>query len=400
MYFRGTPLQWADMSVADYNEPLLAAALHYTLAGIPIDEAHFPDANFRAWVSENCDPDTNGYLTDTEREAVTSIDVVSQEIGSLKGIEYFSELERLDAESNELTELDLSNNTALRNVSLVYNQLESVDVTGLELLSNLDVSYNQLTALDLQANTALQSLDCSGNGLTALDVSACTELTSLSCSENSIQVLDVSALTGLKGLYCNDNALSTLDLHANPLLEELDCSSNHLTSIDLRANTLLSGLWTIGNGMTALDVSMLPQLRVLECYDMPLETLTLGKLSKLSRFACYWMSADLLLDFTGCPILMDAYRKGTRKVTVIDEELSFAEYKAAPLGGVLELDVDPLVLGDLNGDGTISALDLLQMRKALVGIPETDLIPAAADLKRDGVVDVLDLVRLRKLLAD
>ena len=70
------------------------------------------------------------------------------------------------------------------------------------------------------------------------------------------------------------------------------------------------------------------------------------------------------------------------------------------MGGVLELDVNSLVLGDLNGDGTISALDLLQMRKALVGIPETDLIPAAADLKRDGVVDVLDLVRLRKLLAD
>ena len=400
VYFRGTPLQWADMSVADYNQPLLAAALHYTLEGIPIDEAHFLDANFRAWVAENCDPDTNGYLTDTEREAVTSIDVVSQEIASLKGIEYFSELERLDAESNELTELDLSNNTALRNVSLVYNQLESVGVTALELLSNLDVSYNQLTELDLSENTGLISLDCSGNGLTALDVSACTELTSLSCSENSITVLDVSALTRLKGLYCNDNALSTLDLHANTLLEELDCSSNHLASIDLSANTLLRGIWTIGNDMTTLDVSMLPELRVLECYDMPLKTLTLGKLSKLSRFACYWMSADLLLDFTGCPILMDAYKNGSRRIITITEELSFAEYKNATQGGVLELDVNPLVLGDLNGDGTISALDLLQMRKALVGIPESDLIAAAADMNRNSTIDILDLVRLRKLLAD
>ena len=57
-------------------------------------------------------------------------------------------------------------------------------------------------------------------------------------------------------------------------------------------------------------------------------------------------------------------------------------------------------LGDLNGDGTISALDLMQLRKALVGLPEEDLIPAAADLNRDGATDILDLVRLRKLLAE
>ena len=368
--------------------------------GISIDEVHFPDAKFRAWVAANCDPNGNGWLTDAEREAVKQIEVISKDIASLKGIDYFYELEYLDAEGNPLTELDLSENTVLKTVSLCYNQLESVDVTGLELLSNLDVSYNRLTALDLQTNTALQSLDCSGNGLTALDVSACTELTSLSCSENSIAVLDVSALAKLNYLYCNDNALSALDLHANPLLEELDCSSNHLTNIDLRANTLLRGLWTIGNDMTALDVSMLPELRVLECYDNPLETLNLGKLQNLWRLACYEMPAGFLLDFTGCPILVDAFRYGSRRVIVIDEALSFAEYKSAPLGGVLELDVEALVLGDLNGDGTLSALDLMHLRKALVDLPVEDLIPAAADLNRDGVMDILDLVRLRKLLAE
>lgn len=369
--------------------------------GIPIDEAHFPDAIFRAWVSQNTiDFDGNGWLTDGERMAVKQIEVISKAIASLKGIEYFYALEYLDAEGNPLTELDLSENTVLKNVSLCYCQLKSVDVTGLELLKNLDVSYNRLTALDLQTNTALQSLDCSGNGLTALNVSACTELTGLLCSENSIAVLDVSALTGLKGLYCNDNALSALDLHANTLLEELDCSSNHLTSIDLRANTLLRVLWTIGNGMTALDVSMLPELRVLECYDMPLEALNLGKLQNLWRLACYEMPAGFLLDFTGCPILVDAFRYGNRRVIVIDEALSFAEYKGAPLGGVLELDENPLVLGDLNGDGILSALDLMQLRKVLVDLPVEDLIPAAADLNRDGATDILDLVRLRKLLAE
>ena len=221
-----------------------------------------------------------------------------------------------------------------------------------------------------------------GNDLAALDLSANTELESLYCSENEIASLDVSMLPKLINLGCGDNALTELDLHANKDLRFLDCSSNKLTEIDLSANAALQTLYVIGNPMTTLDVSMLPELRVLECYDMPLETLTLGKLQKLSRFACYWMNEDLLLDFTGCPILIDAYKNGNRKVTIITEGAFLAEYKSAPLGGVLELDVDPLVLGDLNGDGTISALDLLQMRKALVGIPEEDLIPAAADLNR------------------
>ena len=97
---------------------------------------------------------------------------------------------------------------------------------------------------------------------------------------------------------------------------------------------------------------------------------------------------------------MDAYKNGTRRPLYSGTELLFVEYKSAPLGGVLELDETPLVLGDLNGDGILSALDLMHLRKVLVDLPVEDLIPAAADLNRDGATDILDLVRLRKLLAD
>ena len=58
------------------------------------------------------------------------------------------------------------------------------------------------------------------------------------------------------------------------------------------------------------------------------------------------------------------------------------------------------VVGDLNRDGACNALDLMLLRKYLVGLAtagELDL--AAADLHGDGIVDILDLVRLRKILA-
>ena len=56
--------------------------------------------------------------------------------------------------------------------------------------------------------------------------------------------------------------------------------------------------------------------------------------------------------------------------------------------------------GDMNGDAEVDSLDLMLLRKQLVGLPaEGSFNPAAADLNGDGTVDILDLVRLRKLMA-
>ena len=106
------------------------------------------------------------------------------------------------------------------------------------------------------------------------------------------------------------------------------------------------------------------------------------------------------MDTTTAAFAPDPLAAGFETLERLYEELSFAEYKNATQGGVLELDVNPLVLGDLNGDGTISALDLMQLRKVLVDLPVEDLIPAAADLNRNAAIDIVDLVRLRKLLVN
>ena len=72
--------------------------------------------------------------------------------------------------------------------------------------------------------------------------------------------------------------------------------------------------------------------------------------------------------------------------------------------GSLILTSRPITLpasepGDIDGDGSIDAADLMLLRKYLVGLTiESRFDDSAADLNGDGKIDILDLVRLRKLL--
>ena len=82
------------------------------------------------------------------------------------------------------------------------------DIIGFECQQNGE----NLTALDLSQNTQLKRLDCSSNNLTSLDVSNNTQLTTLNCSSNNLTALDVSNNTELTRLNCYGNNFSTAAL--------------------------------------------------------------------------------------------------------------------------------------------------------------------------------------------
>ncbi|MBT5749890.1 MAG: hypothetical protein HOI39_02050, partial [Flavobacteriales bacterium] len=101
----------------------------------------------------------------------------------------------------------LDDSVLTANISTVTNlniQVQNIyDLTGIEdftALTSLDCHYNQLTSLDLSQNTTLTHLECSSNPLTSLDVSQNTALTDLSCYGNNLTSLDVSANIALTEL--------------------------------------------------------------------------------------------------------------------------------------------------------------------------------------------------------
>ena len=254
--------------------------------GITIDEATFPDETFRNWILKQS-YGKDGVLTEQEIAGVKEIDVAYMDIKSLKGIEFFTALERLFCFNNQLTELDISQNTALIDLIIDQNKLTMLDVTKNTALDRLSCDNNLLTELDVSKNTLLITLSCYNNQLTALDVSQNTILKDLRCYYNQITALDVTKNAALENLYCYDNKLTTLDVTNNSALTHLSCGENQLTELDLTQNSLLYWLTCPKNQLIALDVSQNTKLYRLCVNENQLASIDVSKCPELYYLECY-----------------------------------------------------------------------------------------------------------------
>ncbi|MBO3116743.1 leucine-rich repeat domain-containing protein [Winogradskyella sp. DF17] len=209
-----------------------------------------PDANFEDYLETHSedgsivnvgdaesmgDGITNNGLVLTERiNAVVLLDVSNLGIDDLTGIEDFTALEILFCSENNLTVLNISNNTNLISLVCGSNSLTVLDISNNSNLETLDCSNNQIQNLDVINNTALRSISASDNQLAQIDLSNNTELRQLNISDNRIVgELVVVNNANLKGLFCSSNQIDTLDLNANSLINNLDVSNNILTNLDL-----------------------------------------------------------------------------------------------------------------------------------------------------------------------
>ena len=244
-----------------------------------INDTNFPDANFRDYLlSKTTTYTTDGsdkYYTQEQINSIVSINCSEKNIESLKGIEYFTALEQLYCENNQLTSLDVTKNTALTELVCYFNELTELDITKNTALTYLECAYNRLTSLDVTKNTALETLGCADNQLTSLDVTKNTALETLNCSNTSLASLDVTKNTALKNLLCINNAMKSLDITKNTALEYLNCDGNQLTSLDLTKYTALSKLACRDNQLTSLVFAKNIDMEDLFCDNNHLTSLDL-----------------------------------------------------------------------------------------------------------------------------
>ena len=189
-------------------------------SGVDINSTNFPDDNFRSYVSNSFDTDYNGVLSTDEICLVNNMNVSHKNISDLKGIEFFSSMTWLFCGENQLTSLDLSNNTKLIGLHCESNQLNSINISNNPNLIAIICRDNQLTDLDLRGCPSLVSLHCNNNHLTSLNVSGCSELEELCCDCNYLTSLDLSGCITLDHLNCCQNQITSLDIRNTPRIEE------------------------------------------------------------------------------------------------------------------------------------------------------------------------------------
>ena len=347
--------------------------------GVRISSENFPDNVFRNYISSSFDTDHDGYLSDEEIAAVTVIDFVpagtadkdGQEdagivgspgpVKSLKGLEFFSELQVLSCAGSQLTTIDVSLNTNLQ---------------------QLNCSSNSLTSLDLSRNNALRMLSCDGNPLTELDISQCPELTGLISTslpdlseftvvfsaDGCLLVYDIGIdlipsfhlgtglpidetafpdlsfrsyvadrcdmdrdgtltdheLSAVKYIDCSGNAGSCGDIvslkgiELFPSLEELYCGYNRLTALDVSGNPVLKTLYCRNNLLGQLTIHGNTALQVLDCREnQDLADLNLSGCAELLILEC--SGAQLLsLDLSGCRLLEELSCGSNQGLTLLD----------------------------------------------------------------------------------
>ena len=218
---------------------------------------YVPDDNFENYLEANNMGNgiaNDDYVNTASIDTAVGLYVDSQNISDLTGIEDFIALVSLVCNDNQLTTLDLSDNTSLSYLECWGNQLTSLDLSQNLWFDYLFCEHNQITNIDLSNNTALITLWCFNNQLTSLDVSQNTALIDLACQENQLTSLDVSNNTALISLGCSWNLLTSLDVSNNIALDFLQCDNNQLTSLDVSSNAALVYLQCNNNLLNSLDL--------------------------------------------------------------------------------------------------------------------------------------------------
>ena len=303
---------------------------------ISIDKAHFPDANFRAYIKSAFDENGDGKLSASEIMLIWNVHCENMNIYSVKGIEYFPDLKGLWCKGNHISELDLSGNPGLKGIWCSFNDFTSLDFSdcpelewvycfncklkSLNIRNNPELAYLEcnsnpdLKTLDLSKNSKLENLFCSKCGLTNLDLSKNPLLCELAAFYNDLEMIDVSNNPNLKRLDIWHNPrLGNVDVSRLKGLQYYNCAWTSLTKIDVTHNPeLVELVCGYNDGLKSLNLSGNPKLAYFACEcDVNLKSLDLSHNPRLYYLLAFGLSSIDTIDISHNSRLCKAYQEGT-----------------------------------------------------------------------------------------
>ena len=266
------------------QDPEVVSALWDDIDPVPINASTFPDPVFRSIVTADHDKNRNGILDPDEIFWGYNIHCEKKNVSSIKGVEYFVNLQGLYCYECNLTEIDVTGLSDLRGLWCSGNKLTSIDITKNPKLVWIYCHDNNLTSLDVSKNPDMAFIEINTNPITQLDVSKNPELEHLLCGSCNLTSIDLSKNKNLQHLdiFRNPN-LKSLDVSHNPRLKRLNFWDNRqLGYVNIRNNTGIQFLNVARTNIDKLDVSFLPELTELICSYNTIEKLDLSHNPKLT----------------------------------------------------------------------------------------------------------------------
>ena len=308
-----------DVATFRYNGHTTTLKRFGVEQGLAIDEKNFPDPVFRDHV-KTLPGAEDGVFTDEELARITEVDCHGQlqmdpesplYIRTLKGIELFPNLEKLDCNFNgALKELDVSHNPKLTYLDTQFSSIGALDLSNNPELEYLNISQSLVKRLDLSHNPKLKSLKAFNNFhfmADGLDLSHNPELEYLAIEETSIEMLDLSQNSKLTYLEIGNTRIEELDVSSCPELVELNAeafeSVGDLKHLDVSGSPKLKKLTLTGNHyLDKIDVSNNPELEELAVSYTGIQELDISHNPKLMTLSASGIKLKTL-DTRGCPEL-------------------------------------------------------------------------------------------------
>ena len=371
---------------------------------------------------------------------LTELNLADNELTTLSSLKELTELQKLDVSGNEIVvfgtagklqnlqylsmadnpmkEIDLSTLSGLTNLTELNVSgcgIESIDGINTGNLTTLNVSYNQIdSAAALEKAEKLRTLDISYNMLTEADgLKSCISLQELSMEGNPLEsIAGIEPLAELTNINLAQTGLveeNLVYLQNMKNLQILDVSGNMIFGLSIITD--LESLQKITISYTPLsdtDIQKLDEknIEVINetVYPAVQRLYFIEEQAEISVGETYWQAP---VCYPSGSVLEDAvWTSSDETVAVVDQsgvvtaqKGGSVEIKVTTADGELEavyqMNIAGGAKGDINGDGNINLVDLMQCLNHVGGkeFLEGETLEAA-DINEDGTVNLVDLMRL------
>ncbi|EIA07570.1 T9SS type A sorting domain-containing protein [Flavobacterium frigoris] len=188
---------------------------------------------------------------------IGALDLKSTPIEDISGIEFFTNLKRLNCWNTKISTLNISALKELKYLDCAWNSIKTLDVSSLKNLETLVCTQGYLTSINLTGLDKLHHLHLDGNALEDLNLSGLVSLKYIDCGYNRLTKLDLSGISKLEDLICNDNKITNFTNLADcPEITRMWVQQNELTSIDFSKCTKLKDLWADDNKLVTIDLTV------------------------------------------------------------------------------------------------------------------------------------------------